>query len=161
MSHDDHVVVDWALWMQADTFVGTFTYMSPERICGKETSERSRDPELGLVVLVLGTLVTSVWCAAGNAGEEYSFSADIWALGLTIVTCALGRFPYDDCGGYWGLLSALKDRDPPDLPAQKVEQQSTLYRRGCELRAFYACFLVPCSAVFSTRRSSVTSFGSA
>ena len=67
---------------QADTFVGTFTYMSPERICG----------------------------------EEYSYSADIWGLGLTLVTCAMGRFPYDHSGGYWGLVSALREMDAPSLP---------------------------------------------
>jgi serine/threonine protein kinase len=53
-------------------------------------------------------------------GDEYSFPADVWALGLTIVTCALGRFPYDDSGGYWGILSALKDREPPSIPSDEV-----------------------------------------
>ncbi|GAB5033084.1 ste ste7 protein kinase [Nannochloropsis oceanica] len=67
---------------QADTFVGTFTYMSPERICG----------------------------------EEYSYSADVWGVGLTLVTCAMGRFPYDHSGGYWGLVSALREMDSPSLP---------------------------------------------
>lgn len=35
-----------------------------------------------------------------GAGEEYSYSADIWALGLTVLTLALGRFPYDDTSGW-------------------------------------------------------------
>ena len=27
-------------------------------------------------------------------GERYSFSSDIWSLGLTLVEAAIGRFPY-------------------------------------------------------------------
>lgn len=66
----------------AETFVGTFTYMSPERI----------------------------------AGGSYSYAADIWSLGLTIMTCVLGKFPYSE-RSYWGLLNEIKDRPPPQLPA--------------------------------------------
>jgi len=45
---------------QAVTWVGTVTYMSPERISGK----------------------------------SYSYDSDLWSLGLTLVECALGRYPY-------------------------------------------------------------------
>ena len=50
---------------QCNTFLGTVTYMSPERL----------------------------------AGEPYSFSADIWALGLALLECATGKYPYDASGG--------------------------------------------------------------
>lgn len=50
---------------QCNTFLGTVTYMSPERI----------------------------------NGQPYSFPADIWALGLTLLECATGRYPYDASGG--------------------------------------------------------------
>jgi len=70
----------------AETFTGTFTYMSPERI----------------------------------AGHKYSYGCDIWSLGLSVMTVALGRFPYDEAaqGGYWSLLQALKEREPPRLNDQ-------------------------------------------
>ncbi len=45
---------------QALSWVGTLTYMSPERI----------------------------------KGESYSFNSDVWSLGLLLVQCAIGRFPY-------------------------------------------------------------------
>lgn len=32
------------------------------------------------------------------SGEKYNFDTDIWSLGLTIVECALGRYPYSDPG---------------------------------------------------------------
>eukprot|EP00595_Chromulina_sp_UTEXLB2642_P003491 CAMPEP_0196763408 /NCGR_PEP_ID=MMETSP1095-20130614/4022_1 /TAXON_ID=96789 ORGANISM="Chromulina nebulosa, Strain UTEXLB2642" /NCGR_SAMPLE_ID=MMETSP1095 /ASSEMBLY_ACC=CAM_ASM_000446 /LENGTH=772 /DNA_ID=CAMNT_0042116525 /DNA_START=666 /DNA_END=2981 /DNA_ORIENTATION=- len=49
------------------TFVGTATYMSPERIDGK----------------------------------DYSFPSDIWGLGLSIMSVAMGQLPFDTSGGYW------------------------------------------------------------
>jgi serine/threonine protein kinase len=51
------------------------------------------------------------------AGEAYSYPADVWSLGLTVMTCALGRFPYSQSGGYWGLLNEMKAGPVPELPA--------------------------------------------
>ena len=31
-------------------------------------------------------------------GDEYSFDSDMWSLGLTLVECALGRYPYPPPG---------------------------------------------------------------
>eukprot|EP00597_Dinobryon_sp_UTEXLB2267_P009186 CAMPEP_0170084652 /NCGR_PEP_ID=MMETSP0019_2-20121128/19783_1 /TAXON_ID=98059 /ORGANISM="Dinobryon sp., Strain UTEXLB2267" /LENGTH=808 /DNA_ID=CAMNT_0010300823 /DNA_START=372 /DNA_END=2798 /DNA_ORIENTATION=- len=68
------------------TFVGTATYMSPERIDGK----------------------------------EYSYPADVWAMGLTILAVAMGRFPLESAPqghSYWSLLHKIRDSPPPSLPA--------------------------------------------
>lgn len=46
--------------LQCATFVGTVTYMSPERI----------------------------------RNESYSYPADIWSLGLALLECGTGEFPY-------------------------------------------------------------------
>ena len=59
---------------KAHTFVGTITYMPPERI----------------------------------NGDGYSFSADVWSLGMTILTTALGRLPLETSSGYWGVLHAVR-----------------------------------------------------
>jgi serine/threonine protein kinase len=66
----------------ATTFVGTVTYMSPERI----------------------------------NGEAYSYSSDVWSLGLSLLTTALGKLPLDTKGGYWSVLHAIRDTEPPCLP---------------------------------------------
>ncbi|CBJ26035.1 Mitogen-activated protein kinase kinase (MAP2K) [Ectocarpus siliculosus] len=68
---------------RARTFVGTITYMSPERI----------------------------------NGDEYSYSADVWSLGLMMLTTALGRLPFETNKGYWGVLHCIRDADAPTLPA--------------------------------------------
>lgn len=67
---------------KATTFVGTLTYMSPERI----------------------------------ASEAYSYISDVWSFGLSIMTCALGKFPYASKGGYWELLHMIHNEPPPRLP---------------------------------------------
>jgi len=52
-------------------------------------------------------------------GKHYSFSSDIWSLGITLVECALGRYPYPAYNGsnYFVLLSQIINDPPPALPA--------------------------------------------
>lgn len=54
----------------AKTNIGCQSYMAPERISG-------------------GSLAPT-----GNADGTYSVQSDIWSLGLTIIECAVGRYPY-------------------------------------------------------------------
>ena len=76
------------------SWVGTVTYMSPERI----------------------------------SGERYSFDADVWSLGLTMLEIATGRFPYNSQQlgggggggaarlGFWDLLDYIVQHPPPIPP---------------------------------------------
>ena len=54
----------------AKTNIGCQSYMAPERISGGGMA------------------------SAGAAGGTYSVQSDIWSLGLTIIECAMGRYPY-------------------------------------------------------------------
>jgi mitogen-activated protein kinase kinase len=54
----------------AKTNIGCQSYMAPERISGGGMS------------------------AVGAAGGTYSVQSDIWSLGLTVIECAMGRYPY-------------------------------------------------------------------
>mmetsp|Transcript_10677 Transcript_10677/g.26537 ORF Transcript_10677/g.26537 Transcript_10677/m.26537 type:complete len:134 (-) Transcript_10677:1061-1462(-) len=51
-------------------------------------------------------------------GKPYSFASDIWSLGITLVECALGRYPYTAYTGsnYFVLLSQIINDPPPQLP---------------------------------------------
>ena len=84
------------------TFVGTFKYMSPERI----------------------------------RNQPYDYASDIWSLGLTLIECATGRYPYmgppaggvDEAApkpakgkkgrshGCIDMIQAITENDPPTLP---------------------------------------------
>lgn len=55
----------------AKTNIGCQSYMAPERISGGGMS-----------------------AAGGAANGTYSVQSDIWSLGLTIIECAMGRYPY-------------------------------------------------------------------
>lgn len=65
------------------TFVGTFKYMSPERI----------------------------------RNEPYSYGSDMWSLGIVLVECATGCYPYPRCTSYIDMAQTILEMDPPRLPA--------------------------------------------
>ncbi|CAM6108071.1 unnamed protein product [Calypogeia fissa] len=73
---------------QRNTFIGTYTYMSPERLSSK----------------------------------EYGFASDVWSFGVTMLECALGRFPYqppndeDGWSNFYELLQTVVE-NPPPLPS--------------------------------------------
>ncbi|CAI7903832.1 unnamed protein product [Closterium sp. NIES-53] len=82
--------LDHSLAMCA-TFVGTVTYMSPERI----------------------------------ANQNYSFPADIWSLGLALLECGTGTFPYTaDKGPINLMLQVMEDPAPTLPPGYSAEFQS-------------------------------------
>jgi len=56
----------------AKTNIGCQSYMAPERISGGGISQAGANP----------------------GGGTYSVQSDIWSLGLSIIECAMGRYPY-------------------------------------------------------------------
>jgi len=48
-------------------------------------------------------------------GESYGFPSDIWSLGMSLITCALGKFPFDTDKGYFHLMSQINQEKPPQL----------------------------------------------
>ncbi|GBG27458.1 Protein kinase, putative [Hondaea fermentalgiana] len=49
-------------------------------------------------------------------GGKYSFKADVWSLGLSLYTAALGRFPFKIGSGYWKLSEAIRENAFPPFP---------------------------------------------
>ncbi|CAE7235629.1 MKK3 [Symbiodinium microadriaticum] len=72
-----------------DTFVGTATHMSPERILG----------------------------------EDYSFAADIWSLGLCVYELACGVYPYGSVASFPVLFDNLCHRPEPRLSAGRFSRE--------------------------------------
>jgi len=92
---------------KAVTWVGTVTYMSPERI----------------------------------QGQEYSHNTDIWALGLTLIECASGRYPYAQVDAQTGqpisffeLLSKVVQSSPPSLPSDKFSSDFCSFIEDCMVK---------------------------
>ncbi|KAK5085254.1 MAP kinase kinase Wis1 [Lithohypha guttulata] len=109
----------------ARTNIGCQSYMAPERISG-------------------GGMAAAGAVATGS----YSVQSDIWSLGLTIIECALGRYPYppETYNNIFSQLSAIVDGEPPDLPSDKYSEAARDFVRGClnkvpRLRPTYAMLL--------------------
>lgn len=78
----------------AKTNIGCQSYMAPERISGGGMS------------------------ASGNADGTYSVQSDVWSLGLSIIECATGQYPYppEVSSTIFSQLSAIVEGEPPSLP---------------------------------------------
>ncbi|XP_043706980.1 mitogen-activated protein kinase kinase 2 [Telopea speciosissima] len=87
---------------QANTFVGTYIYMSPERI----------------------------------SGGAYSYKSDIWSLGLVLLECATGKFPYsspeeEGWDNFYELMEAIVDQPPPCAPSDQFSPEFCSFISAC------------------------------
>ena len=73
----------------ARTNIGCQSYMAPERISGGNVLQ-----------------------GANPGGGTYSVQSDVWSLGLTIIECAMGRYPYPP-ETYNNIFSQLSVSHPP------------------------------------------------
>ncbi|PGH02789.1 STE/STE7 protein kinase [Blastomyces parvus] len=105
----------------AKTNIGCQSYMAPERIAGGGTT-------------------------AG--GGTYSVQSDIWSLGLTVIECAMGRYPYppETFNNIFSQLNAIVHGDPPKLPERGYSSKAKDFVQSClnknsSLRPTYAMLL--------------------
>ncbi|KAF2469817.1 kinase-like protein [Lindgomyces ingoldianus] len=110
----------------AKTNIGCQSYMAPERISSGGIAQAGANP----------------------GGGTYSVQSDIWSLGLTIIECAMGRYPYppETYNNIFSQLSAIVDGEPPDLPEEGFSEAARNFVRGClnkipNLRPTYAMLL--------------------
>ena len=67
------------------------------------------------------------------SGKPYSFDSDCWSLGLSLVECATGCFPYPPAGAaaaaaaeplsFWDLLDYIVQRPPPVLRGEQFSKE--------------------------------------
>ncbi|XVE54033.1 hypothetical protein DITRI_Ditri03aG0050000 [Diplodiscus trichospermus] len=88
---------------RANTFVGTYCYMSPERI----------------------------------VGGSYDITADIWSLGLLLLECAIGRFPYtppeqaERWTNSYELMEEIVEQPPPFAPSDQFSSEFCSFISAC------------------------------
>lgn len=75
----------------AETFTGTLSYMSPERI----------------------------------RGLKYSYSSDIWSLGIVLLTFSTGILPFPQSNGYWDMAESIQSG--PNFPRQRNKKSYDLH----------------------------------
>ncbi|KAH6628257.1 kinase-like domain-containing protein [Chaetomium tenue] len=95
----------------AKTNIGCQSYMAPERISG-------------------GAMTPG---AAGSAAGTYNVQSDIWSLGLTIIECAMGKYPYppEVSSTIFSQLSAIVEGDPPGLPTEGYSALAQDFVQSC------------------------------
>ncbi|KAF0909898.1 hypothetical protein E2562_000208 [Oryza meyeriana var. granulata] len=70
------------------------------------------------------------------SGSSYDYKSDIWSLGLVILECAIGRFPYIPSEGegwlsFYELLEAIVDQPPPSAPADQFSPEFCAFISSC------------------------------
>lgn len=110
----------------AKTNIGCQSYMAPERIASGGVAQAGANP----------------------GGGTYSVQSDIWSLGLSIIECAMGQYPYppETYNNIFSQLSAIVDGEPPDLPTDDFSEEAKDFVRSClnkipKLRPTYAMLL--------------------
>ena len=69
-------------------------------------------------------------------GGAYGFDSDIWSLGLVILECAVGRFPYLPPGqsegwlNFYELLETIVEQPPPSAPADQFSPEFCSFISG-------------------------------
>lgn len=86
---------------QVMSFVGTFKYMSPERV---ET-------------------------------QPYGFSSDIWSLGLSLIECATGEYPYAESSTYIDMVQTILETPAPRLSAGEFSEDFCGFITECMQKA--------------------------
>jgi len=96
----------------AKTNIGCQSYMAPERISGG-----------GMTMAGAGV----------NVEGTYSVQSDIWSLGLTIIECAMGKYPYppEVSSTIFSQLSAIVEGEPPGLPSEGYSSVAQDFVRSC------------------------------
>ncbi|KAL4893706.1 kinase-like domain-containing protein [Aspergillus ambiguus] len=94
----------------AKTNIGCQSYMAPERIAGGGVQQ-----------------------SGASGGGTYSVQSDIWSLGLSIIECAIGRYPYppETFNNIFSQLHAIVHGDPPTLPASGYSDEAHAFVRAC------------------------------
>lgn len=70
---------------ECSTFVGTMTYLSPKELQGTTILRSFACP-------VPTIYKTHIYPSIASNRKEYSYAADVWAVGLSALTCAVGEF---------------------------------------------------------------------
>ncbi|GLT98720.1 hypothetical protein SLE2022_162110 [Rubroshorea leprosula] len=87
----------------ANTFVGTYNYMSPERIIG----------------------------------GDYGNKSDVWSLGLVLLECATGKFPFsppeaeEGWTNFYELMEAIVEQPPPCAPSDQFSSEFCSFISAC------------------------------
>jgi mitogen-activated protein kinase kinase 1 len=63
------------------------------------------------------------WQPERISGKKHGYMSDIWSLGLVMLECATGNFPYPPGDSFYELLEAVVDKPPPSAPSDQYSPE--------------------------------------
>ncbi|KAK8543203.1 hypothetical protein V6N12_015767 [Hibiscus sabdariffa] len=72
-----------------------------------------------------------------NQWEHLYYSSDIWSLGMVVLECAIGRFPYmqsedqQSWPSFYELLQAIVEKPPPTAPSDQFSPEFCSFVSAC------------------------------
>ncbi|VAI51763.1 unnamed protein product [Triticum turgidum subsp. durum] len=92
-------------------------------VCAKVSSSLSRSDSF------IGTF--NYMAPERISGQAHDCLSDIWSLGLIIVECATGKFPYPPRESFYELLEAVVDQPSPSAPADQFSEEFCSFFSAC------------------------------
>lgn len=86
--------------------------LSRRLLCAKVSDfglARDVDPGVSMVDTFVGTV--AYMSPERLQGSTYTYASDVWALGISIVECLLGRYPFDRPQSYFDYIDATMSKD--------------------------------------------------
>ncbi|XP_020269150.1 mitogen-activated protein kinase kinase 2-like isoform X2 [Asparagus officinalis] len=65
------------------------------------------------------------------SGNRHGYSSDIWSLGLVMLECATGQFPYPPVDSFYELLEAVVDQPAPRAPSDQFSEEFCSFISTC------------------------------
>ncbi|KAJ4748936.1 Mitogen-activated protein kinase kinase [Rhynchospora pubera] len=65
------------------------------------------------------------------SGQKHGYISDIWSLGLVVLECATGQFPYPVRGNFYELLEAVVDQPAPFAPPDQFSPEFCSFISDC------------------------------
>lgn len=65
------------------------------------------------------------------SGGKHGYISDIWSLGLVMLECATGQFPYPPGGSFYELLEAVVEQPPPRAPPDQFSEEFCSFISAC------------------------------
>ncbi|URE17147.1 mitogen-activated protein kinase kinase [Musa troglodytarum] len=64
-------------------------------------------------------------------GQKHGYISDIWSLGLVMLECATGQFPYPPHDSFYELLEEVVEQPPPFAPSDQFSVEFTSFISEC------------------------------
>ncbi|PKU77726.1 mitogen-activated protein kinase kinase 2 isoform X1 [Dendrobium catenatum] len=65
------------------------------------------------------------------SGEKHGYPSDIWSLGLVMLECATGQFPYPPVDSFYEILEAVVDKPAPFAPPDQFSEEFCSFISTC------------------------------